>query len=120
MSDPIEYLLPAFEAMISKAYSPKNLKKGDWHSLTEDEIIDFIKLEIKELESEISKPIINSFSILDEATDIIAFCAMVKAKQNSQISIADVMKERDAANARVEEFQRALSFICFRHAHILR
>ncbi len=74
MSDPINYLTIAFDAMRRKAYSPRNLAKGTWRFMTNEQLDRRIEDEIGELEEALATG--NSELILNEAVDILAFAAM--------------------------------------------
>jgi hypothetical protein len=78
MSDPHKYLLAAFDAMLTKAYSSKNLPKPTWIGMTREDLIDLLLAEIKELQLAIRLE--DDSEILLEAADVMAFAAMLSTR----------------------------------------
>jgi hypothetical protein len=60
--------------MLKKAYAPKNLAKGSWTEMPDDEIDLRLLDEIKELQDAVFRA--NSADILQEAADVLAFASM--------------------------------------------
>ena len=83
MSDPRRYLLAAFDAMLAKAYSAKNLPKPTWIGMTRDDLIDLLCAEIKELEHSIRLD--GDREILFEAADVMAFAAMLATRNPEEV-----------------------------------
>ena len=76
MSDPRGYVLVALDAVLKKAYSAKNLVKGAWLSMSDAELRERIREEVKELMAEVDG-VGSHYEILLEAADILAFAAML-------------------------------------------
>jgi len=76
MSDPREYVLAAFDAILTKAYSSKNLPKETWKGMSRGEIRQLIREEIAELLTALydDEP---AQEVLLEAADVINFAAML-------------------------------------------
>jgi phosphoribosyl-ATP pyrophosphohydrolase len=74
MSDPRGYLLVAINAMLDKAYSPKNLSKPSWTDLTNEEVDNLIGEELNEFIDAFEDG--DTTAILNEAVDLLAFAAM--------------------------------------------
>jgi len=73
MSDPRGYLMPIFNEMLRKAYSPKNLAKGDWHDMTDEQVRQRIRDEAHELLRALDDPNTGIVPILSECADVAAF-----------------------------------------------
>jgi hypothetical protein len=83
MSDPRRYLLAAFDAMLVKAYSAKNLPKPTWVGMTREDLIDLLLAEIKELQLAIRLE--DDSEILLEAADVMAFAAMLATRNPEEV-----------------------------------
>jgi len=76
MSDPTDLLRQLAERSERKLRSPKNMAKGSWVDMTDDQIVMRILDEVTELRVELSMCNPDWDSIADEAADVYHFAGM--------------------------------------------